>query len=192
MKWLVIIFGSLLSMMNSNIRAQVSNVIIINQGSDTICNKARGYCKTYTLVRMPHYFSGYGTILKDTISSNNRYNGFKEISKHHVPGIREIEKAENLLDSQNLSVLGQKETGFFKKRYKKYYRQYSGYMSGENDTIIVVNLLDFANKTKARRFFKSEWKYRNYGIVIPCTDCRYPVINSFEVNLGSSEIKKVL
>jgi hypothetical protein len=90
---------------NCNIRAQVSNVIIINQGSNAICKKASGYCKTYTVVRMPHYFSGYGTILKDTISRNNRYNGFKQISKHHVPGIREIEKVENLLDSQNLSVL---------------------------------------------------------------------------------------
>lgn len=45
----------------------------------------------------------------------------------------------------------------FKKNFKNYNRQYSGFVDQSNDTIIYVGMLNFKNKKKANSYFE-RWK----------------------------------
>jgi hypothetical protein len=184
---LVLSFIAMIGTLSCATSAHRSNVLMIANGRDTLCRIEDRVCENYSIVRIPGFFKGYASILKDTVNAHNRYD-FKNAYQHYIPDTSVIKHVEQLLSNKEVSEFTSHENGKFKELYWEFYRQYSGYISKKHDTIIVVNLLDFGNGKEAKKFFKKEWKYRNYGIIIPCTDCKYPTIKYLEVNLQTSSI----
>jgi hypothetical protein len=86
----------------------------------------------------------------------------EEASKRFTPSIEEINKAETLLLSNSNDVSykglnGMYEPSKLKKKLCKYNRQYVGYLNANSDQIILIHLLNFKGKKKAKMNF-SDWK----------------------------------
>ena len=76
-----------------------------------------------------------------------------------TPSLEEVTKAEILLLSNEADVnyidfSGKYAPDKLKKTLYKYNRQYVGYQNAKSDRIILINLLNFASKRKAKENFE--------------------------------------
>lgn len=163
------------------------NLTVVEEKSEKCFSEKRA-CVNYVLIKDKRFFDGYGTILRDTTSEANRYSFLKDFSRHYIVDVAMVEGVENSFRKRILT----EDAGDAKdNRYRNFYRQYAGYINNQGDTIVVINLLDFNRKGDARKFFRDVWKYQNYGIVVPCLDCKYPSIEVYAFNKQESTFKKM-
>ena len=136
---------------------QINGVQLIEENQD----------KRYTLIKT-NVFKDEATILKDTTNKYNRYPS-EQAAEQYILSFTDVQMFENTLKSSLLSneqiVAQDGET--FVKHYKKFNRQYSGYIDRSGDTILVICLLDFRKKKEAKEIFFN-WKYQNsfFGSVL--------------------------
>jgi hypothetical protein len=128
------------------------------------------------IITLPDFYCGKGAIFDKTShfpSKNNDY--FEAIT----PTIEQIKRSETILFNDyynyeiNICKFFNSDTTFLKakykkpenvkKRYRKYYRQYAGYVNIDKDTIIFMNLMNFTNKKRANDKFEYWDKSILYG-----------------------------
>lgn len=111
--------------------------------------------------------------------------------KAYTPNLTEIKRAENILsekyyeyrtnvlDSFNVdkSIIKKrlKKPKNVIKKFQKYNRQYISYVNKSNDTVISIGLINFANKRKAEKNFKTGKKPYNLDF----TDFMKTIKNGF-------------
>lgn len=106
------------------------------------------------------FYDGSGAIFPSSYETRFLKQDFKESIS--LSGC-EVERTEEiLLGSIKKSFLNHPNldwpyTKSPKQVFWKHNRQYYGYRTLQNDTIVVVNLLNFKNRKKAKRLF-SDWK----------------------------------
>lgn len=106
------------------------------------------------------YYDGYGVVFPTSYSPSFLRKSFKKAVL--LTGC-DIERTEEIISSQLVESLSKQpnldwvfsETP--KEFFWNYNRQYYGYENFSNDTIIVVNLLNFNKRRRAEKLF-SEWK----------------------------------
>ena len=124
--------------------------------------------ETPQIITLKDYYYGKGAIF----NKNYKYPFIKPDYRNGVtPTIKQITQAETLFYSHyyeyRKSVLDSFKSNYrlntklknsqnVKKRFRKYYRQYAGYVNTSNDTIIYIGLLNFANTKKAALYFE-DW-----------------------------------
>lgn len=103
-------------------------------------------------------FKQSAVILKDTINEFNRY---PHAAKQYIPSFTNIEAFEAILKTAPIPGKCSKSNCLhFPAYFKKFRRQYSGYITAKGDTILIVCFLDFSKKRKAAIFFK-DWHSQN-------------------------------
>ncbi len=150
------------------------------------------YKSDKSIVSIHSLYSGYGKIFND-IFTDVKYYGPppKDFSKNIELNQNMILESEKILfkDINNFYTKIPGEKIYFenpKKYYKYYYRQYTGYLNIEGDTIIYINLLNFRNKIKAKKYFY-DWKsYFNNGMGYFYEDNRI----TYTINLNNQIIRK--
>jgi len=161
-----------------------------------------GSCFCYSqndsqLIKLREYYKSEAVVFKESYKPPFEIMNYK---KSFTPTEAQIKEAERILVEQyNLSKKeivdsinkNSKETLSYpksvknvKKRLCKYRRQYIGYTTKENDTIISVNLLNFKNKSKAKKYF-SNWE-KEY--IIGFDGFYYENIEYFNVNLTDKKL----
>lgn len=160
--------------------AQINGVKVIEENRE----------KKYTQIRTS-VFNRDASILKDTTNEFNRYPPVHAI-RQYIVSLADIQLYEEALKNsvvpndqytQNINAL-------FIDRFKKFNRQYSGYIDKSGDTILVVCFLDFGNKKKARKFFgnwKSQNGYLGSGLFL---DSSPPHIYCYSLNLRTKKITR--
>ena len=145
----VFCFASLILLIGCASSGQISGSIrIIEENQD----------KKYTYFKTPT-FKGTATVLKDTVNEFNRYPAAHAI-KQYIPTLADIQEYENVLKESYVPNDKDYSNETFVSRYKKYNRQYSGFINTSGDTIFVVCFLEFTHKKEASKFFY-DWKYQN-------------------------------
>lgn len=86
----------------------------------------------------------------------------EDSSMRFTPSTEDVTKAETLLLNNSEEVkykglIGMYEPYKLKKKLCTYNRQYVGYQNASSDNVILIHLLNFENKKKAKVNF-SEWK----------------------------------
>lgn len=127
------------------------------------------FAQTPQIIKLKEYYKGEGVILHKNIHYPFEKLNYKE---GYTPTIKDIKKTEqyffaNYYDYEATTLdclkmykskqrlnLKLKKSLFVKKKYYKYNRQYAGYISKSNDTIIYLGLLDFADKKRAIEYFE--------------------------------------
>ena len=134
-----------------------------------------------------------GTILKDTLNIKYSRNLSK---KEYIPSSADIVLFEklirenNVINYDNFFCNKEKIENTFSK-LKKYNRQYSGYINKVNDTIIIVNMLDFSNK-KANKYFEN-WETINYNFFTNAfTEKQQLKQLVLELNINEDKVIKIL
>lgn len=122
------------------------------------------------IIKLPKYYNGEGIIF--TKYHNNSSLSFSEKQTAFKPNLNQIIRAEEIFINNYpyyRKVISEqyKLTGKFdiesnkplkiKKYFKKYNRQYSGYVDSENDSIIFVGMLNFKDLKNADFHFET-WK----------------------------------
>jgi len=143
--------------------------------------------KRYTRIRTD-VFKKEASILKDTINEFNRY---PHSGKQYIPSLADIKIFESVLKATCIPDQQDNENcTLFPAYFKKFKRQYSGYIKETGDTILVVCFLDFNNKRKAERFFKY-WLFQNEylgsGLFL---DSKPPKIYTYDLNLKTKALTK--
>lgn len=119
----------------------------------------------HSIVSLHEYYNGYGKVFKNFNEADNDENYplpsdyFKDLLLTEQLLIR----IENIwmedVNNYYSTIPGEKIIIKNPKKYfKHYYRQYVGYVNLNGDSIVVVNLLNFKNKLKAKKYF-DDWKY---------------------------------
>ena len=123
------------------------------------------------VIELKGFYSGKGVIFSESEPYPFKDSDYK---KPYTPSIEEIKKAEQFLfdnyyeykvkvfehfeyDKKLIDKLLKtkyKNPEKVKKKFCRYNRQYAGYISSSNDTIIYVGLLNFSNKKKAKKQFE--------------------------------------
>lgn len=80
------------------------------------------------------YFGGKGYIVPDTYKLNIVID---DLNKRFTPRLEEVWQAEQLLRQQGYNI---------DDKYQGFYRQYVGYVNNESERIVLMNLLNFADK----------------------------------------------
>jgi hypothetical protein len=150
-----IFFVTLLSSCASS--GQVNGINVIEENQE----------KKYTQIKTS-VFKSNATILKDTITKYNRYPSEQAIEQY-IPSLSDVQTFEGILKSSFVSndQIAAQDGETFVSRYKKFHRQYSGYIDKSADTVLVVCFLDFSNRREGKKFFY-DWKYQNsfFGSVL--------------------------
>lgn len=126
------------------------------------------------MVQLKEFYDGTGVIFDKTA----KYPFTEpDYAVPYTPTIEDVKKVENFLlqnyyeywvnfyrafdyDDRLINKLLKskyKNPENVKKKYKKYNRQYIGYINSSNDTIIYIGLLNFRNKRKAEYYFEG-WR----------------------------------
>lgn len=158
--------------------AQISGIKVIEE------NQEKKYTQIKTAV-----FKNDATILKDTTNEFNRYPSENAV-KQYTPSLADVQAYEDVLKN-SFPVDKQVSTGnneTFVKYYKRFNRQYSGYIDKSGDTILVICFLDFSKKNEAKVFFYN-WKYQNsfFGTVLYLHK-KSPGIYSYALNLRTKSL----
>jgi hypothetical protein len=126
------------------------------------------------LIKLPEYYEGEGVIFTEDDNYPFRDVDYKE---GYTPSIEDIRKAEFFLfdnyydyevnvlkhfkykDEQINKIINTKfkNPGKVIKKFCRYNRQYAGYISTSNDTIVFIGLLNFSKEKKAEQNFPN-WK----------------------------------
>lgn len=104
------------------------------------------------VISLPNYYDGKGVIF------NNDYKSLVEIkdySKSFTPSLEQIIITEKIFLKQIKNKKKFKRSA--KKEFWKYYRQYIGYIKINGEKVIMVNMLNFRKKNKAKKAFEN-WK----------------------------------
>jgi hypothetical protein len=143
--------------------------------------------KKYTHIKTP-IFKRDATILKDTINEFNRYPIAHAI-KQYILSLTDVQEYENILEGKFVPDNKNNNDETFVSRFKKYNRQYSGFIDKLGDTVLVVCFLEFAHKKEANKFFY-DWKYQNsfFGSVLYLHK-KSPSIFIYSYNKGTNELK---
>lgn len=157
--------------------AQIKGIKVIEE------NNNRKYTQIKTEV-----FKSDATILRDTTNEFNRYPSAQAV-RQYTPSLSDVQAYEEIL--KNSSVPNERSNDeTFVNHFKKFNRQYSGYIDKNGDTIIVVCFIDFSNKKKAKEFF-SNWKYQNIylgsGLFL---DRRPPHIYCYSFDRRTKEVNR--
>lgn len=170
-----------LTLINYLASAQISGIKVVHE------NQEKKYTRINTSV-----FKNDATILKDTTNEFNRYprtqsNGQYILSLADVHQMEDVLKVSFVSNGQIVDKgRGELLTG----QYKKFNRQYSGYISKSGDTILVVCFLDFSNRNKARKYF-GNWEYQNVylgsGLFL---DSKPPNIYCYSFNLQTKDLAR--
>jgi hypothetical protein len=118
------------------------------------------------LIKLKEYYCGYGVIFGEQYKYPFVNSGYKT---SFTPSVKQLENAERVLLSNyydyKIKVLDSfkskykishklKDSTKVKKRFFKYYRQYAGYVSTSNDSIIYIGLFNFTNSKRASVYFE--------------------------------------
>lgn len=125
----------------------------------------------------PNYKMGYTPTIED-IKKAESYM-FANYYDYEVPALNRLHQ------SSLIKKLSQKleNASYVKKRYYKYNRQYAGYVTKSNDTIIYIGLLNFANLKAANDYFEG-WKKI---IMLGTGGFYYENQRTFDYNLSKDE-----
>jgi hypothetical protein len=128
------------------------------------------FIQNATVIKLEDYYCGEGVIFDKNIKYPFAEVNYKEGYTPTIDNIKIVEEylfhnyyiyETNLLDSFNLDQskfkLKFKKAAKVKKKFLKYNRQYAGFISKSNDTIIYIGLLNFENKRLANKYFEG-WK----------------------------------
>lgn len=112
-----------------------------------------------------------GKLFKKAVILNNSYDnvkhlyffyGIDSIIEPYTPTIYDIRNAELIFYKKyNINYLNSNHIDYYeitvnvRKKYINYYRQYIGMITMNNEKIIFVQLLNFKNKFKAKKYFKN-------------------------------------
>lgn len=152
------------------------------------------------VITITDYYCGEGVIFDDTTRIPFAIDDYY---KSYTPTTSDIIKAEKILFenyySYRTNVLKHfkydevlikkylkekyKNPKNVKKKYKHYNRQYLGYITNTNDTIVYIGLLNFKNKKKAEEHFQN-WKER---IIVGFGDFSNKNIDFYNVNLTKKD-----
>ncbi|HMI63651.1 MAG TPA: hypothetical protein VK518_22195 [Puia sp.] len=172
-----------LTLINYAVSAQIGGIKVVNE------NQEKKYTRISTSV-----YKNDATILKDTTSEFNRYpttqsNGQYILSFADVYQMEDVLKVSFVSNGQ---IVDKGRGELLIRQYKKFNRQYSGYISKSGDTILVVCFLDFSNRKKAKKYF-GNWEYQNgylgSGLFL---DSRPPNIYCYSFNLRTKELTRYL
>lgn len=118
-----------------------------------------------SIVRLSEFYNGYGKVFKNfnEADGDDNYPLPKDYLKDLLLTDQLLIRIENIWmeDVNNFysTIPGKKIIIKNPKKYfRHYYRQYVGYVNVTGDSIVVVNLLNFKNKIKAKKLFY-DWKY---------------------------------
>lgn len=161
--------------------AQIGSIKIVEE------NQEKKYTRIKTAV-----FKTDATILKDTTNEFNRYPDTQAVMQY-IPSLTDVQVYEEVLKSSfvsDLQIANGNNGETFVKHYKRYNRQYSGYLDKSGDTILVVCFLDFSNKREGQRFFYN-WKYQNafFGTVLYLHK-KSPGIYCYSLNLRTKTLSR--
>lgn len=122
------------------------------------------------VIELKEFYSGEGVIFDNETQYPFKEKNFKKSITPDIQNIKEAEKLlsrgyyqyrTNILDSfgapKSLLNVELKKPKNVIKRFEKYNRQYFGYTTKSNDTILTIVLLNFKNKRKAKKYFPN-WK----------------------------------
>ncbi len=179
-KTILFYFTSALMLNSCASSAQISGIKVVEENQD----------KKYTLIKTG-VFKDEATILRDTTNKYNRYPSEEAIGQY-IPSFTDVEMFEDILKSSlvsNEQVVAQ-DGETFAKHYRKFNRQYSGYIDKLGDTILVVNFLEFKKKKEAKEVFFN-WKYQNsfYGSVLYLHK-KTPSIYCYALNIGTKSLSR--
>ena len=159
--------------------AQMNGIKVVEE------NQERKYTQIKTAA-----FKRNATILEDTTDEFNRYPS-TQAAKQYIPLLTDVQAFEDTLKNSfvfNEQIVDAGEP--VAKHYKKFNRQYSGYIDRSGDTILIVCFLDFSNRKKANKFFNN-WKYRNgylgSGLFL---DSSPPHIYCYSFNLRTGSVSR--
>ncbi|QMU66223.1 MAG: hypothetical protein GKR88_19375 [Flavobacteriaceae bacterium] len=102
------------------------------------------------IISLSSYFKGKGVIFEKEYKS---LIDIKDYEKSFTPSLEEIKIVENLFLKKIESKRKIKKTP--KKEFYNYYRQYLGYINSNQEKVIMVNMLNFNKKSKAKRMFEN-------------------------------------
>ena len=100
---------------------------------------------------MPAFYKGYGVVFSDSVKIPFKLDS---ISSQASLTMQEVEEAESILNDQYngfLDKLGVEQK--YTKKLKFFYRQYFSFINLKGEKKVIVSLLYFKNKRRARRNF---------------------------------------
>jgi hypothetical protein len=103
------------------------------------------------IISLPNYYKGKGVIFNKDYKSLLKIDNY---SKSFTPLLKEVSIVEDVFLNQIKTKKSFKKS--VKKEFCNYYRQYLGYINKNNEKIIVVNMLNFRRKSKAKKNFE-DW-----------------------------------
>lgn len=122
------------------------------------------------IIELPKFYKGKGVVFPKEYKS---IVSLKDYESSFTPTVEQIKKAEALfIDNYNeatiesINKINDREPENYpypkpvkdvKKKFCRYYRQYLGYRNAEGDEMILVNLLNFSKKSKAKKAFM-DWE----------------------------------
>lgn len=142
--------------------------------------------KSQEIIQLKNYYKGFGVIFDETFFNKSSFTDRNYLTFYR-PELNYIIEAEKLIQTDYYrykvdlnNYFGYKDiktnpklkkSNYIKRKFNKYYRQYYGYIDKKNDTIIVIQLLNFRHKKKSEKLFKQwdskpifgsgDWFYKN-------------------------------
>ena len=144
--------------------------------------------KKYKIIKT-NVFKNIATILGDTLNEHNRYPE-RHASEQYIPLIADVKNIDFILSSTKVIKIDKQPTNkTYPSNYKKYKRQYSGFINSSGDTILLVCFLEFKKRKEANSFFYN-WEYQNsfFGTVLYLHK-KSPGIIIYSFNKRAKEIK---
>ncbi|MBS3992966.1 MAG: hypothetical protein KGZ87_04540 [Bacteroidetes bacterium] len=134
------------------------------------------YSQTPEIITLPEFYCGKGVIFDK--SDHIPLDGYYYL-KQFTPSIEQIKRSEKIMyqdyytfyvrlfekNGQNISSINKKYKlpKKVKNKFKKYYRQYAGYINKDRDTIVFIRLMNFSNQKQANKHFRSWDKFIDFG-----------------------------
>lgn len=134
------------------------------------------FTNSVTIITLPDFYCGKGAIFDKTAHYPFKNSDYL---KAITPTVEQIKRSETILFNNyynyeiNLCKKFNSDTTFIKtkyrkpnkvkKRFRKYYRQYAGFINTEKDTIIFIRLMNFSNKKRAKENFSNWDKFISSG-----------------------------
>lgn len=124
----------------------------------TFCTSSkRAYAQEPQRIQLPEYYKGEGIIFPESYSHSITLQHVKE---RMTPTKDQVKQAEQIfIEKYNSTmgndprVLGFKPVEDVKNKFREYNRQYLGYIDQNGDKVILIQLLNFENRRKAKKNF---------------------------------------
>lgn len=162
------------------------------------------WSQAQNVIRLPSFYNGCGIIFAE----KSKVNVHLDLGDFFEPSIGEVEKSEQIL-FENLRIHMEEKFSIIrekypltnneikewqktidkvdtKQQYRKFNRQYAGFINEKDEKLIYVRLLNFSKPKQANKYF-GNWKEE---IIVGFGDFYEENTRVFVINIDRNEITK--